>query len=71
MFVRNGTTQTWPLGWPQGGFPKAQFQYYCSVGDSNAFGRNLAEAHLRLCLEAGLKIAGLNAEVAPGQWEVK
>lgn len=31
----------------------------------NAFGRPLAEAHLRACLYAGLKIAGLNAEVAP------
>jgi len=32
-------------------------------------GRSITEAHLRLCLEAGLKIAGLNAEVACGQWE--
>jgi len=29
----------------------------------------MTEAHLRLCLSAGLKIAGLNSEVAPGQWE--
>jgi len=26
----------------------------------------MAESHLRLCLNAGLKIAGINAEVAPG-----
>jgi len=24
---------------------------------------------MRLCLEAGVTIAGLNSEVAPGQWE--
>jgi len=26
----------------------------------------MAEAHLRLCLNAGIKIAGINSEVAPG-----
>lgn len=69
LFVRQGTSHRWPLGWPEGGFPFPQGQYYCSAGDSNAFGRTIAEAHLRLCISAGIKIAGLNAEVAPGQWE--
>ena len=27
------------------------------------------EAHMDACLEAGLHIAGINAEVMPGQWE--
>jgi glutamine synthetase len=27
------------------------------------------EAHLRYCLNAGLKICGTNGEVAPSQWE--
>jgi len=27
------------------------------------------EEHLELCLEAGLEISGINAEVMPGQWE--
>ena len=27
------------------------------------------EAHYRACLYAGVKIAGINAEVMPGQWE--
>ena len=27
------------------------------------------EEHLELCLSAGLKISGINAEVMPGQWE--
>jgi len=46
-----------------------QGQYYCSVGALNAFGRNIVEEHLQLCLLAGLKMSGINAEVAPGQWE--
>jgi glutamine synthetase len=46
-----------------------QGQYYCSIGAENAFGRNLVEEHLEACLYAGLKISGINAEVAPGQWE--
>ncbi len=29
----------------------------------------IVEAHLDACLEAGLKISGINAEVMPGQWE--
>jgi len=69
LFVRTGTTYSWPLGWPEGGFPYPQGRYYCSVGDFNCFGRAVSEAHIRSCLFAGLKIAGLNAEVAPSQWE--
>lgn len=46
-----------------------QGQYYCSVGSDNAFGRNIAEEHLKLCLDAGINISGINSEVAPGQWE--
>ena len=39
------------------------------MGASNAFGRNIIEEHLDICLEAGLNIEGINAEVATGQWE--
>lgn len=46
-----------------------QGQYYCSAGYENAFGRHIAEEHLQKCIEAGIKISGINAEVAPGQWE--
>ena len=46
-----------------------QGQYYCSVGGNNSFGRKIAEDHLNACLYAELKISGINAEVAPGQWE--
>jgi glutamine synthetase len=58
-----------PLGFPKDGFPNPQGQYYCSVGTENALGRAVAEGHLEACLQAGVKISGINAEVAPGQWE--
>ncbi|MCB9681790.1 MAG: glutamine synthetase beta-grasp domain-containing protein [Alphaproteobacteria bacterium] len=58
-----------PLGFPTNGYPAPQGPYYCGVGGSQIFGRDLVEAHLEACLEAGLKIAGINAEVMPGQWE--
>ncbi len=58
-----------PLGFPDGGYPNPQGQYYCSVGTNNAFGREIVEEHLDVCLEAGLNVEGINAEVAAGQWE--
>ncbi|ARK12067.1 glutamine synthetase beta-grasp domain-containing protein [Fibrella sp. ES10-3-2-2] len=58
-----------PLGFPEEGDPAPQGPYYCSVGANNAFGRNIIEEHLDVCLDAGLNVEGINAEVAPGQWE--
>lgn len=58
-----------PLGWPQHGFPAPQGPYYCGVGSEQIFGREIAEEHARVCLEAGIIYYGLNAEVMPGQWE--
>ena len=58
-----------PLGFPEGGFPEAQGPYYCSVGANYNFGRDVSEAHATACIDAGLGIAGTNAEVMPGQWE--
>lgn len=58
-----------PFGFPAGGFPAPQGPYYCSVGAYNAFGRNIVEEHLDACLDAGLNVEGINAEVATGQWE--
>ena len=58
-----------PLGFPTNGFPKPQGPFYCGVGASNAYGREIVEEHLDLCLEAGLNVEGINAEVATGQWE--
>jgi glutamine synthetase len=58
-----------PLGFPANGFPGPQGPYYCSVGAKNAFGRDIIEEHLDLCLEAGINVEGINSEVATGQWE--
>lgn len=67
-----------PLGWNNrsGTFighsePAQQGQYYCSVGSNNAFGRNIVERAYYYCLDAGLSVSGMNAEVAPGQWEIQ
>jgi glutamine synthetase len=58
-----------PLGFPPNGFPAPQAFYYCGVGADEVFGRDVVEAHLEACLDAGLGISGINAEVMPGQWE--
>ena len=58
-----------PLGFPEEGEPAPQGDYYCSAGADRAFGRRIAEEHLRACLYAGLHVSGINAEVCPGQWE--
>ena len=58
-----------PLGFPANGYAGPQGPYYCGVGASAAYGRNIVEEHLDLCLDAGLNVEGINAEVAPGQWE--
>ena len=58
-----------PLGFPTTGYPAPQGPYYCSVGANRAFGREIIEEHLDICLEAGIVVEGINAEVAAGQWE--
>ena len=58
-----------PLGFDHEGRAPPQGKYYCSVGTGNAFGRDVVETHLKACVDAGLTISGINAEVAPGQWE--
>ena len=66
LFEADGKT---PFGWPKGGYCKPQGPYYCSAGYENAFGRSVMEAHYSACIYAGIKIAGVNGEVMPGQWE--
>ena len=56
-----------PLGF--GGKESCQGRYYCSNGTGNAMGREIVEEHMHICLAAGIKLSGTNAEVAPGQWE--
>lgn len=58
-----------PPGFPPAGFPAPQGPYYCSVGAKNCHGRACVDDHLDACLEAGLNVEGINAEVAAGQWE--
>jgi len=58
-----------PLGFPKYCDDGEQGQYYCSIGSKNAFGRIVAEEHLQACISANINISGINAEVAPGQWE--
>ncbi|MFP6901335.1 MAG: glutamine synthetase beta-grasp domain-containing protein, partial [Opitutales bacterium] len=58
-----------PLGFPHSGFPPPQGPYYTSVGAANTFGREIVDEHLHYCLEAGLNVEGINAEVMMGQWE--
>jgi glutamine synthetase len=58
-----------PPGFPHRGYPKPQGPYYCSVGAENAYAREVIEEHLDFCLDAGINVEGINAEVAAGQWE--
>ncbi len=63
------TFTTHPYGWPKGGCPPPQGPYYCSVGKETQFGREVLDAHIKCCMYAGVKIAGANSEVMPGQLE--
>jgi len=59
-----------PLGFPAAGYyPPPQGPFYCSVGAEYNVGRDIVEEHLDACIEAGLNIEGVNAEVMKGQWE--
>jgi glutamine synthetase len=58
-----------PLGFTEDTEPEPQGPYYCGVGTGKAFGRKIVEAAWRAQIYAGLKVSGINAEVAPGQWE--
>ncbi len=58
-----------PLGWPEAGYPEPQGPYYCAVGAGNVDGRTIVEEHMKACLDAGLMLYGINAEVMLGQWE--
>jgi glutamine synthetase len=54
-----------PFGWPEIGEPPPQGDYYCG---RNA-GEEIVTEHTDACIEAGISIAGTNAEVMLGQWE--
>ena len=67
LFGRNNL----PYEWKEHGEPGCgrQGPYYCGVGGDRCFGRKISEKHLELCLDAGIKICGTNAEVMASQWE--
>jgi len=65
VFMLNGK----PLGFPEDGFPAPQGPYYCAVGANKVAGREIVEEHLDVCIEAGIGMTGINAEVMLGQWE--
>lgn len=44
-------------------------RYYCGNQYNLMPGRRIAEAHLQACLQAGLAVSGIHAEVGPSQWE--
>lgn len=46
-------------------------QYYCSNGANYSFGRNIVNTVYHSGLSSGLRLSGLNAEVAIGQWEIQ
>jgi glutamine synthetase len=60
-----------PLGFPPSGYPAPQGNYYTGVGYESVgdIAREIVDAHLDLCLDAGINHEGINAEVAKGQWE--
>ena len=69
LMNKNGTPYGFTHARRQGDDILPQGPYYCSAGAGLAVGRDIAEDHLDLCLLAGLKVSGINAEVMPGQWE--
>ncbi|MBU6237618.1 MAG: glutamine synthetase beta-grasp domain-containing protein [Planctomycetes bacterium] len=60
-----------PLGFPVDGYPGPQGPYYTGVGYKNVgdIARQIVDEHIDITLDAGIKLEGINAEVAKGQWE--
>ena len=48
-----------------------QGDYYCGNGSQNAIGRDCVEAAFKRCILGGVHVTGMNAEVAPSQWEIQ
>ena len=68
----------WPSNWEwdendkKGKKPKkAQGNYYCGVGSDNVNNvhRQISETHAQFCIQSGISIGGINAEVMKSQWE--
>lgn len=63
----------YPIGFPSNRnlYPSPQKNYYCGIGSDNSIGRECIEKAFNNCIKAGLNVTGLNAEVAPSQWEIQ
>ena len=60
------TNELVPLAWVNNKTKQPQGVFYCGVGAGKAIARHIPEEHMVKCLEAGLDLAGINAEVFPG-----
>lgn len=67
FFWEDGKAHTWP----EDGYPGPQGPYYTGVGYKNvgSIARQIVDEHIDICLDAGIELEGINAEVAKGQWE--
>jgi glutamine synthetase len=59
------------LGFYKDAKREPQGDYYCGNGANNAIGRDCVEAAFKRCILAGVHVTGMNAEVAPSQWEIQ
>lgn len=58
-----------PLGFETDKTPRPQGDYYCGIGADTVTGRDIVEEHMDMCIQIGLEMSGINAEVLLGQWE--
>jgi glutamine synthetase len=65
-FFMIDTKTNMPLGMKK---DDLQGKYYCGVGANNAYGREYLNEVRDMCLDYGIKLTGMNYEVAPGQAE--
>ncbi|XP_077483548.1 glutamine synthetase-like isoform X1 [Amblyomma americanum] len=66
ILERNGV----PIGWPEDERAlKACRDYFYAVGPDKIAGRQIADAHIKACAYAGVKLYGSNPEAFLSQWE--
>lgn len=67
-FIMDTVTKK-PIGYDNNDNKDCQCNYYCGNDARYNYGRKIAELHNFSCLNIGIKVSGINAEVAVGQWE--
>ncbi|XP_075738210.1 glutamine synthetase-like [Rhipicephalus microplus] len=66
LLERNGL----PISWPSRRHTLKDCQsYFYAVGSENVAGRQVADAHVKACSYAGVKLYGSNGEAVISQWE--